>query len=45
MDGVALIATLDAPVLPFPFVLDFLGNFDKGGCLLLPRVVVGVVAA
>jgi len=44
MNGVALVATLDAPVLPFSFVFDFLGDFDKGGRLLRLRVVVGVAA-
>jgi len=45
VDGVALVVILDAPVLSFSFVLDFLEDFDKGGCLLRPRVVVGVAAA
>ena len=45
VNGMTLIATLDAPVLPFPFVLDFLRNFDKGRRLLRPRVIVGIAAA
>ena len=45
VNGVAFVAALDTPVLLFPFVFDFLGNFDKGGRLLRPRVVVGVAAA
>ena len=45
MNGMASVTTLDAPVFTFSIVLDFLRDFDKGGCLLRPRVIVSVSAA
>ena len=45
MNRMASITILDVPVFPFSIVFDFLRDFDEGGSLLQPRVIVGFAAA
>jgi len=45
MNGIASVAILDALIFPPSIVLDFLGDFNEGGCFLQARVVVGIVVA
>ena len=45
INGLAFIATLNGLVFPSAIVLDFLRDFNEGGCLLRLRVVVAIVVA